>query len=102
MEGNNTENKQDVNLVSEQLCHCHQKATPRRKEELKILKNRLNRIVGQLNGIGKMQTAAAESALQSFAYLILQEHMETCVVEEIGKGNLKVIEETVELVKKLK
>ena len=114
MEGNNTENKQDVNLVSEQLCHCHQKATPRRKEELKILKNRLNRIVGKLNGIGKMldenrycgdilmQTAAAESALQSFAYLILQEHMETCVVEEIGKGNLKVIEETVELVKKLK
>ena len=59
MEGNNTENKQDVNLVSEQLCHCHQKATPRRKEELKILKNRLNRIVGQLNGIGKMRTVTA-------------------------------------------
>ena len=32
-----------------------------------------------------------ESALQSFAYLILQEHMETCVVEEIRKGNLAVV-----------
>lgn len=93
---------------------CHQKATPRQEREVKQLKNRLNRIVGQLNGIGRMldenrycgeiltQVAAVESALQSFGYLILQEHMETCVVEEISRGNLDVIEEAVELVKKLK
>ena len=93
---------------------CHQKGTPRQEKELKQLKNRISRIVGQLNGIGRMldenrycgdiltQVAAVESALQSFGYLILQEHMETCVVEEIGKGNLGVIEEAVELVKKLK
>ena len=85
-----------------------------RSEELKALKNRLNRITGQLNGIGKMldenrycgdiliQVAAVESALQSLAYRLLQEHMESCVVEEVMKGNLSVIEETVELVKKLK
>ena len=83
-------------------------------EELKALKNRLNRITGQLNGIGKMldenrycgdiliQVAAVESALQSLAYRLLQEHMESCVVEEVMKGNLSVIEETIELVKKLK
>lgn len=93
---------------------CHQKATPRQEQELKQLKNRINRMTGQLNGIGRMldenrycgeiltQIAAVESALQSFAYLILQEHMETCVVEEIKKGNMGVIEEAVELVKKLK
>lgn len=93
---------------------CHHKATPREEQELKQLKNRLNRMTGQLNGIGKMldenrycgdiltQIAAVESALQSFAYLILQEHMETCVVEEIEKGNTDVIGEVVELVKKLK
>ena len=46
--------------------------------------------------------AAVESALQSFAYMVLQEHMETCVVEEIQKGNLGVVEEVVELVKRLK
>ncbi len=71
-------------------------------------------MAGQLNGIGKMldenrycgdilvQVAAVESALQSFAYMVLQEHMETCVVEEIQKGNLGVVEEVVELVKRLK
>ena len=40
--------------------------------------------------------------LQSFAYLVLREHMETCVVEEIQKGNLAVVDEAVELMKKLK
>ena len=43
-----------------------------------------------------------ESALQSFGYLILQEHMETCVVEEIRSGNTQIVEEVTELVKKLK
>ncbi len=48
------------------------------------------------------QVAAVESALQSFGYLILQEHMETCVVEEIRSGNTQIVEEVTELVKKLK
>lgn len=98
--------------------HCaqgqHQKGTPRGEEELKQLKNRLSRMAGQLNGIGKMldenrycgdiliQVAAVESALQSFGYIIFQNHMETCVVEEIKKGNTAVVEEAVELMKKLK
>lgn len=49
-----------------------------------------------------IQTAAAESALKSFGYIILQDHMHSCVVEEIKHGNTSVIDETVELVKKLK
>ncbi len=79
-----------------------------------MLKNRLSRMVGQLNGIGRMldenrycgdvltQVAAVESALQAFGHLILKEHMETCVVEEIRKGNTSVVDEAVELIKKLK
>ena len=98
--------------AKEGLC-CHQKATPREEKGIKLLKNRLNRMTGQLNGIGKMldenrycgdvlnQVAAVESALKSIAYMVLQKHMETCVTEEIRKGNLSVVQETVELVKKL-
>lgn len=97
---------------NENQCRC--KNTPRDEETLKSLKNRLNRIIGQLNGIKNMldenrycgdiliQTAAAESALQSFGYLIFKEHMETCVVEEIRKGNDFIVDEAVELIKKLK
>ena len=108
------DNKKKVNGEAGEICCCHQKATPRQEKELKQLKNRLNRIVGQLNGISRMldenrycgdiltQLAAAESALQSFGYVILQEHMETCVIEEIQKGNTAVVDEAVELMKKLK
>ena len=114
-EGNTTNQQERKECAGNgACCGCHQKGTPRGERELKGLKNRLNRMTGQLSGIGKMldenrycgdvltQIAAVESALQSFAYVILQEHMETCVVEEIQNGNTQIMEEAIELVKKLK
>ena len=95
-------------------CHCHHKTTPRDAAQLRQLQNRLKRMTGQLGGISRMldenrycgdilvQVAAVQSALQNFAYLVLQEHLETCVVEEIAKGNVQVVDEAVELIKKLK
>ena len=49
-----------------------------------------------------MQVAAVESALQALGYVMLQDHMETCVVEEIQNGNTAIVDEAIELVKKLK
>ena len=49
-----------------------------------------------------IQVAAVESAMQSFGYLILQEHMKTCMTEEIQSGNIEVVDEVLELMKKLK
>ena len=110
--------KQETACTEEQSreeCGCrHYKSVPRDVAGQKQLQNRINRIIGQLNGIRNMigenrhcgdiliQIGAVESALQSFGYLILQEHMETCVVEEVRKGNLAVVDEAVELMKKLK
>lgn len=100
--------------MEDKNCCCHFKNTPRNEESAKQLRNRISRIVGQLNGIQKMlddnrycgdilnQIAAVESALQSVGYLILTEHMETCVIEEIKKGNTDIVDEAVELMKKLK
>jgi hypothetical protein len=71
-------------------------------------------MAGQLNGISRMldenrycgdiltQVAAVQSALQAFGYVILKEHMDTCVVEEVRKGNTQIVDEVVELIKKLK
>lgn len=106
--------REDKEAMEKAACSCHTKHTPRSGAQLKQLQNRLNRIAGQLNGIGRMleenrycgdiltQVAAAESALQSFGYMILQEHMKTCVVEEVSKGNEEIMEEAMELIKKLK
>ncbi len=93
---------------------CRYKDKPRNEQTLKQLRNRINRIVGQLNGIQKMldenrycddiltQIAAVESALQSVGYIVLQEHMQTCVADQIRTGNTEIITEAVELIKKLK
>ena len=98
----------------EKTCCCRHKSTPRGKKELRQLQNRIKRMTGQLNGISKMmddnrycgdiliQVAAVESALQAFGYAVLQSHLETCVVEEIQKGNIQIVEEALELIKKLK
>ncbi|MDE6788579.1 MAG: metal-sensing transcriptional repressor [Ruminococcus sp.] len=95
-------------------CCCNFKNTPRSEETSKQLRNRINRIVGQLNGIQKMlddnrycgdilnQIAAVESALQSIGYIVLEEHMQTCVIEEIKNGNTDIVTEAVDLMKKLK
>ena len=93
---------------------AHHRRTPRGEEELRQLKNRLNRMVGQLNGISRMldenrycgdiliQISAVEKALQSFGYIVLQSHMENCVTEEVRQGNPDIMAETLELMKKLK
>lgn len=103
----------DINM-NEQGNSVKHKAMPRSEEELRQLQNRLSRITGQLNGIGRMleenrycgdvlmQVAAVEKALQALGYMILQSHMETCMVEEIEKGNTEVIDEVVGLIKNLK
>lgn len=101
--------------TEENMCNCcRTKHTPRSEGQEKQLQNRLNRMIGQLNGISRMleenrycgdiltQIAAVESALQGFGYIILKEHLETCVVEEIKNGNEQIMEEAIELVKKLK
>ncbi len=117
------DNKNQENICSN-CDSCRTKHTPRDEKQRRQLQNRLNRMAGQLNAviflpredgqISRMleenrycgdiltQVAAVESALQSFGYLILQEHMETCVVEEIRSGNTQIVEEVTELVKKLK
>ncbi len=90
------------------------KRTPRSDEERRQLDNRLNRMIGQLNGIRKMldenrycgdiltQIAAVESALQAMGYLILKEHMQTCVAEGVRAGDDAIMVEAFELMKKLK
>ncbi|MCD7775517.1 MAG: metal-sensing transcriptional repressor [Clostridiales bacterium] len=99
---------------NEKDCCCRYKETPRSEQAQKQLQNRLNRMIGQMNGIKRMidenrycgdiltQISAVESALQSFGYIILQDHMETCVADKIKNGDTQVIDETVELIKKLK
>ena len=109
-----TMERENVSDSSQTPACCRHKSQPREEQQLRLLQNRLKRMAGQLNGISKMlednrycgdiliQVAAVESALQSFGYLVLHDHLKTCVVEELQKGNLQILGEAMELIQKLK
>lgn len=94
--------------------HCAKKHTPRSNEEIKSLKNRLNKINGQINGIIKMieenrycsdvlvQIAAAKKALENVGFEVLSNHLSTCVSDDIKNNDFASLEEAVTLIKKLK
>lgn len=101
--------------MEEKCPNCaKQKHTPRNKEEEKALKDRLSRIQGQVNGVSKMiednrycgdiliQIASIERSLQEVGYIILKTHMDTCVREDIKNDKDGIIDETIELIRKLK
>ena len=90
--------------------HEHKK---RSEEEKKAWMVRLRRIEGQVRGIEKMveedqycpnivvQISAVSSALNSFAKELMTTHIQTCVVEDLRKGNEESIQELVKMVQRL-
>lgn len=91
-------------------CPCRHKATPRDEALQADIQKRLNRAIGQLNGVKSMiednrycgdvltQLAAAESAVRRVSEMVLAEHMRTCVVEQIREGNDEVVDEAMALI----
>lgn len=93
-------------------CECKHKHTPRSEELQHDVQKRLNRAIGQLGGVKNMiddnrycgdvlmQLAAAESAIRRVSEILLQEHLKTCVVEEIRAGNDEVVDEVMDLIRR--
>ena len=100
--------------MNKQECKmCSNKVTYRSDEEKDKLLKRLNIIEGQVRGINQMikedrycndiliQIAAVTNALKSLGNNILDRHLRTCVTREIKEDNLEIIDEVMNLVKKL-
>ena len=95
-------------------CQMCQKSTHRTDEEKKRLTKRLNIIEGQVRGAKQMiendrycddvltQLSAINKALESLENSILESHIATCVTYEIQSGNLDIIEEVMDLIKRLR
>lgn len=91
---------------------CH-KSKVREPEEYKSLLNRLNRIEGQVRGIKGMvekdayctdilvQVAAVSAALNAFNRELLENHIKTCVAEDIRNGKDETVDELLETLRKL-
>ena len=85
------------------------KRTRRPEDVKKTISTRLNRIDGQLHGIKKMvdedkycddiliQLSAVNKSIKSLANYILENHMYNCVLNDMEKGNVEIIDEVVTL-----
>ena len=93
--------------------HCGAlKHTPRAPELKRDVTRRINRAVGQLNGIRAMveedrycgdvltQLAAVESAVKAISREVMRDHLETCVVERVQAGDTDVVDEVMDLFRK--
>ena len=100
-------------VPAHRTCSCRYKSKPRSEELQEQLHKRLNRIVGQVNGVKNMidenrycgdvivQLSAIESALKSVERIVLKNHLETCVVDEIRAGNDEIVDEAMDLIKRV-
>lgn len=101
--------------MKEQKCNecSKQRKTNRTEKTKKNLTKRLNIIEGQIKGIKQMieddrycddvliQISAVNKALESLGNNILENHLKTCVITNIQNGKLDIIEEVMQLIKKL-
>lgn len=91
---------------------CVTRTKVRSEEERRAFDIRINRIIGQLNGIKKMlaedrycddiliQLSATDKSVKALAHLMLESHMHSCFIENIQAGNTDVVDEVVTLFKK--
>ena len=94
-------------------CENCERSTHRSEEEKKKLINRLHVIEGQIRGISLMieddkychdvliQISAVENSLKGIAREMLKSHLSTCVVKDIKVDKLEVIDEVMDLVRRL-
>lgn len=94
-------------------CSECMKKKERSEKEYKDLINRLKRIEGQVRGVQNMiekdaycldiitQVSAINAALNSFNRVLLNNHLHSCVVNNIKNGNEEVIDELDALLQKL-
>ena len=98
--------------MAQETCACRHKNTPRDEAFQANLQKRLNRAIGQLGGVKAMiddnrycgdvlvQLAAAERAVHRVSELLLENHLHTCVVEQVRDGNDEVIDEAMDLIRR--
>lgn len=93
---------------------CDMKMKLRDEEDKKALIVRINKILGQMNGIKKMidnnrycgdiliQLSAIDRSIKSLADVILEDHMKSCLVEDIKNNNTEAVDEILDLFKKFR
>lgn len=93
----------------EKTCCTCERMKIRSEEEKKPLLVRMKRLIGQMNGVYRMieedrycddiliQLSAIDKSIKSLANVLLDQHMHSCLIEDIQKGKIESIDEIVDL-----
>ena len=85
--------------------HAHDHTHPHVHENTKAVLNRLSRAIGHLQSVRKMvedgrdcsevliQIAAVRSAINNIGKIILEDHINHCLVDAVETGDKKVLED---------
>lgn len=89
------------------------KRTYRHESLKKDLLRRLSRVEGQVRGLLQrveedrycddilVQIAASKGALSAVSNLVLENHLKTCLVRDISKGESEILDELMETIRKM-
>ena len=96
-----------------ECCNQEKKKTIRTEEFKSDINKRINRLTGQMNGIKKMidedrycqdvliQLSAIEKSVRSLSNVILENHINNCIRNNINKDE-HIADELIELVKRMR
>ncbi len=96
-----------------EVCGCNSRKSNHSDKVKKDMINRLNRIEGQIKGIKKMiendiycddilnQITSSRSALNSVSTILLENHIRSCVVDQLNEGKMEVIDELVKTISRM-
>ena len=85
----------------------------RSEKQKEALITRLNRVEGQVRGIKGMiekdaycddvlhQISAVQSAMKSISKLVLEGHMKSCLVQRVQSGDIEVVDELLDTIRKM-
>lgn len=92
--------------------HHHAGAHPHHHENTKAVINRMNRAIGHMESIKTMienerdcsevliQIAAVKSAINNIGKIILEDHINHCIVDAVETGDKKALEDLNEAIEK--
>lgn len=92
--------------------HSHGGAHPHHHENTKAVINRMNRAIGHMESIKNMiaderdcsevliQIAAVKSAINNIGKIILEDHINHCIVDAVETGDKKALEDLNEAIEK--
>lgn len=92
--------------------HDHDHAHPHNHKNTKAVLNRMNRAIGHMESIKRMvedgrdcsevliQIAAVRSAINNIGKIILEDHINHCIVDAVETGDKKALEDLNEAIEK--